>query len=222
MTMNGIHDMGGMQDMGPLQYEKGEPVFHAAWESRVLAMLLATGAWHKWNLDAFRHTREVQRPEDYLGLSYYDQWFWGLSDLLVKRGLVSAAEMESGAPAPGREKAIPPLTADKVNPVVLSKRINAQREVAVLPRFKPGEQVRARNLNPLGHTRLPRYARGKAGTIDRDHGVFTFPDTNAHFLGENPQHVYSVRFAARELWGAQARANDCVYLDMWDDYLDPA
>ena len=93
---------------------------------------------------------------------------------------------------------------------------------AVAPRFAVGQQVRTRNMNPIGHTRLPRYARAKSGTIERDHGVFLFPDTNAHFLGEKPQHVYSVRFAARELWGEQASPRDAVYIDLWDDYLEPA
>jgi len=219
--MNGIHDMGGMQDMGPVGYEKNEPVFHAPWESRVFAMFLAAGAWHKWNLDAFRHTREVLPAADYLRVSYYEQWFSGLLDLLVRRGLVTAAEIESGVPAPGTTPATPPLTPEKIPPLI-PNRIHAQRDVSVSPRFKVGEQVRARNINPVGHTRLPRYARGKFGAIHLDHGVFTFPDTNAHFLGEKPQHVYSVCFAARELWGAQAAEKDCVYLDMWDDYLDPA
>ena len=219
--MNGIHDMGGMQDMGPIEHEENEPVFHAPWESRVFAMMLAAGAWRKWNLDAFRHTREVLRAEDYLRLSYYEQWFLGLRDLLVRRGLVTAQELESGAPAAGAAKATPPLTADKI-PATLPNRIHAQREASVSPRFRNGQLVRARNINPVGHTRLPRYARGKVGTVDRNQGVFVFPDTNAHFLGEKPQHVYSVRFAARELWGAQASEKDCVYLDMWDHYLDPA
>jgi nitrile hydratase len=98
----------------------------------------------------------------------------------------------------------------------------ASRNVLVPPRFKVGQRVRARNINPTGHTRLPRYARGKLGTVHLDHGVYVFPDTNAHFLGEKPQHVYSVRFAARELWGDQAAPQDSVYVDMWDDYLDPA
>ena len=218
--MNGIHDMGGMQDMGPVRYEKGEPVFHTPWESRVLAMVLATFAWRKWNLDAFRHTREVLPPEDYLRLSYYEQWFLGLRDLLVRRGLVTAAEIESGVPAKGATRASPPLTADQINPVALSTRIHAQRDLPVSPRFKVGQQVRARNINPVGHTRLPRYARGKVGIVHRDHGIFVFPDARAHFLGDKPQHVYSVRFAARELWGGQAPENDCVYLDMWDDYLE--
>jgi nitrile hydratase len=219
--MNGIHDMGGMHDMGAIEYEKNEPVFHAPWESRVFAMMLATGAWRKWNLDAFRHTREVLLAEDYLRVSYYEQWFSGLRDLLVRRGLVTAAEIESGVPAPGVPKATPPLTSDKI-PAALPNRIRAKRDVPVSPRFQAGQRVRARNINPVGHTRLPRYARGKFGMVDRDHGVFVFPDTNAHFLGEKPQHVYSVRFAARELWGEQAPQKDSVYLDMWDDYLDPA
>ena len=219
--MNGIHDMGGMQDMGPVKYEKNGPVFHERWESRVFAMFLAASAWHKWNLDAFRHTREVLPPEDYLRVGYFEQWFSGLRDLLVRRGLVTAAEIESGVPAPGAAKATPPLTPDKI-PAMVPNRINANRDVQVSARFKVGQPVRARNINPVGHTRLPRYARGKLGNVDRDHGVFVFPDTNAHFLGEKPQHVYSVRFAARELWGESASAKDSVNLDMWDDYLDPA
>ena len=219
--MNGIHDMGGMQDMGPIYHEKNEPVFHAAWESRVFAMFLAAGAWHKWNLDAFRHTREVLPPTDYLEASYYEQWFSGLLDLLMRRGLVTAEEIQSGKPAPGTARATPPLTPEKI-PLALPNRIHAQRDVQGPSLFKVGQRVRARNINPMGHTRLPRYARGKVGTIDRDHGVFVFPDTNAHFLGEKPQHVYSVCFTARELWGAQAPERDCVYVDMWDDYLEPA
>jgi nitrile hydratase subunit beta len=219
--MNGIHDMGGMQDMGPIEYEKNEPVFHAAWESRVFAMFIAAGAWRKWDLDAFRHTREVLDPGDYLRVSYYEQWLSGLLDLLVRRGLVTSAEIESGTPAPGAARATPPLTADKI-PALVANRIHANRDAQVTARFKVGQRVRARNINPVGHTRLPRYARGKVGTIERDHGVFVFPDTNAHFRGENPQHVYSVRFAARELWGEQASPRDAVNLDMWDDYLKHA
>lgn len=219
--MNGIHDMGGMQDMGPIEYEKNEPVFHARWESRVFAMFIAAGAWGKWNLDAFRHTREVLPPDDYLRVSYYEQWLSGLLDLLVRRGLVTAAEIASGVPAPGEPEASPPLTADKI-PAALPNRIHAHRDVKVCPRFQVGQRVRARNIHPTGHTRLPRYARGKVGTVYLDHGVYVFPDTNAHFLPEKPQHVYSVRFAARELWGEQAAAKDSVYVDLWDDYLEPA
>jgi nitrile hydratase len=92
----------------------------------------------------------------------------------------------------------------------------------VAPGFQAGQAVRARVMNPVGHTRLPRYARGKLGSIHLDHGVFVFPDTNALFQGEKPQHVYSVRFAARELWGGAAKPQDAVYIDLWEDYLEPA
>ena len=219
--MNGIHDMGGMHGMGPIQHENNEPVFHARWESRVFAMYIALSAWRKWNIDAARHSREVIPPAEYLRMSYYEKWFAGQIELLVKSGLVTAAEIESGIPAPGTAKATPPLTVDKI-PTTLANRINASREVKAAPRFQASQRVRARNINPIGHTRLPRYARGKTGTIERDYGVFVFPDTNAHFLGEKPQHVYSVRFAARELWGEQASPRDSVYINMWDDYLEPA
>jgi nitrile hydratase subunit beta len=210
-----------MHGMGPIHHENNEPVFHVRWESRVFAMYIALSAWHKWNIDAARHSREVIPPDEYLRMSYYEKWLAGQVELLVKSGLVTAAEIESGVPAPGTAKATPPMTVEKI-PTTVANRINARRDVSVAPRFRTGQRVRARNMHPVGHTRLPRYVRAKVGNIDRDHGVFVFPDTNAHFLGEKPQHVYSVRFAARELWGEQAAPHDSVYVDMWDDYLEPA
>jgi len=114
------------------------------------------------------------------------------------------------------------LTAAMVAPMVSKWNSATGRNVLVAPSFRVGQRVRARNINPTGHTRLPRYARAKSGTVDRDHGVYVFPDTNAQFFGEKPQHVYSVRFAARELWGEQAAPCDSVYIDLWDDYLEPA
>jgi nitrile hydratase beta subunit len=220
--VNGVHDMGGMHGMGPIQYEKNEPVFHARWEGRVLAMVRAMGAWGKWNIEASRYSREVIPAAEYLLMSYYEKWFTGLVDLVVKHGLVTPTELETGKRAKGSPKATPPLTAAMVAPLAKKWNADVVRDVPVTPSFKVGQRVRARNINPLGHTRLPRYARGKLGTIDRDHGVYVFPDTNAQFLGEKPQHVYSVRFAARELWGEQAAPQDSVYIDLWDDYLEPA
>jgi nitrile hydratase beta subunit len=217
--LNGIHDMGGMQDMGPIQHEKNEPVFHARWEARFFALRLAVGAWRRWNIDASRFQSSMIPPVEYLRLSYYERQIAATVELLTKSGLVTRAEIDSGKRALDSAKTIPPLTSDKV-PTVVAKGTLASRDVAVAPSFQVGQRVRARNINPTGHTRLPRYARGKLGTIDRDHGVFVFPDTNAHFLGEKPQHVYSVRFAARELWGEQAAPRDAVYVDLWDDYLE--
>ena len=219
--MNGIHDMGGMHGMGPIEYEKDEPVFHAPWEGRVFALNRAVGAWRKWNIDAGRHQIEQIPPADYLRMSYYEKWFTRLMALMVKHGLVTRAEIENGRPADGSPKATPVFTADKVTPAI-GRGASTGRKIAVTPRFHVGQPVRARNIHPVGHTRLPRYARGKSGVVDRDHGVFVFPDTNAQFLGEKPQHVYSVRFAVRELWGDEASARDSVYVDLWDDYLEPA
>jgi len=219
--MNSIHDLGGMHGMGPIDYEKNEPVFHAPWEARSFALNMAVRAGRKWNIDAGRHEIELIPGPEYLRMSYYEKWVVRLESLLVKTSLVTKAEIEKGKSAPGSAKAAPFITAEKV-PGVLRTGTPASREVAVEQRFQSGQRVRARNINPVGHTRLPRYARGKLGVIDRHHGVYVFPDSNAHFRGENPQHLYSVRFAARELWGDQASPRDSVYLDMWDDYLEPA
>ena len=219
--MNGVHDMGGMHGMGPIQEEKNEPVFHEPWEGRVFALRRAMGAWGKWNIDVTRHEVELVPPVDYLRMSYYERQFAAFLVLLAKRSFITPAEVETGKPAPGTPVAVPALTAQKAA-ILIARGVPTSRDVPVAQRFKAGQRVRARNINPVGHTRLPRYARGKLGTVDRDHGVFVFPDTNAHFLGEKPQHVYSVRFAARELWGQQAAPQDSVYLDLWDDYLDPA
>jgi nitrile hydratase len=154
-------------------------------------------------------------------MTYYEKWITGLGELLVKSGLITAAELDSGAPAPSSPRAIPPLVADRVPPRI-AQGAPASRDVPVVARFQVGHRVRTRNMHPVGHTRLPRYARAKLGTIERDYGVFVFPDTNAHFIGEKPQHVYSVRFAMAELWGEQAAPLDAVYLDLWEDYLEPA
>jgi len=219
--MNGVHDMGGMQGMGAIEAEKNEPVFHAPWQGRAYAVTRAMGAWRKWNLDATRYQRELIPPADYFTKSYYERWIVALVELMVKTGLVTKAEVESGTPDQGSPKLTPALTAEKV-PTLIAKGVPAKRDVPVVASFHAGDRVRSRNINPVGHTRLPRYARGKVGTIHRDHGVFVFPDSNALFLGEKPQHVYSVRFAARELWGEQAAVQDSVYVDLWDSYLEPA
>ena len=219
--MNGVHDMGGMHGMGSVQEQKDEPVFHEQWEGRVFALRRAMGAWRKWNIDVTRHEVELVPPADYLRMSYYERQFAAFLVLLAKVGFITPKELDAGKPAQGTPVAAPALTVEKAN-LLTAKGAPTSRDVPVAPRFQIGQRVRARNINPVGHTRLPRYARGKLGVIGRDHGVFVFPDTNAHYLGEKPQHVYSVRFAARELWGQQAAQQDSVYLDLWDDYLDPA
>jgi nitrile hydratase len=219
--MNGVHDMGGMHGMGPIQYESNEPVFHEDWEARVFALNRAVRAWGKWTTDASRHAVELIPAPEYLRMSYYEQRLHALIELMIKSGLVTRAEVESGKLAPGSPKTAPALIAGAV-PGMVAQGKPASREVPVAPRFTVSQRVRARNVHPTGHTRLPRYARGKLGTIHLDHGVYVFPDTNADSADEKPQHLYSVWFTARELWGEQASGRDAVYLDMWDDYLECA
>jgi nitrile hydratase len=219
--MNGVHDMGGMQKMGPIQYEKNEPVFHAPWEGRVYALSRSMRAWRRWTLDTDRHAIELLPPADYFRMSYYERWLDRLIVHAVRYGLVSKEEIETGKPAPRSAKSTPALTAAMASRF-LTRGLPSSVDPSVRPLFAVGERVRARNINPTGHTRLPRYARGKTGTIVRDHGVHGFPDTMAHFLGDRRQHVYSVRFTAVELWGEDADPRHFVYIDMWDEYLERA
>jgi nitrile hydratase subunit beta len=219
--MNGVHDMGGQQGMGRVQYEENEPVFHAAWEGRIYAMTRSMRSFRKWSLDTDRHAIEVLPPVDYLRMTYYERWAVRLEAHVVKFGFATQEEMETGKAAPGSTKATPALTL-ATSARWANRGIASSDEPGVPPLFAIGDAVRARNIHPVGHTRLPRYARGKTGVVARDHGVYIFPDTNAHFLGEKRQHVYSVRFSARELWGESASPRDSVYIDMWDDYLERA
>ncbi len=218
--MNGIHDMGGMQDMGAVEYVKTEPVFHEAWEGRVYAISSVVQATGKLRL-GLRPPMEAIPPGDYLRMSYYERFLTSIIERMVASDLVTRAEINSGRPDPGSVKATLALSpADAV--AAQLKNPATRRNVPVAARFHKGQPVRALNINPVTHTRLPRYARGKSGTIERDHGVFVFSDTNVYSLGEKPQHLYCVRFSARELWGRQAAPQDAVYLDMFDDYLEPA
>ncbi len=219
--MNGIHDMGGMHGLGPIEIEADEPMFHAAWESRLLALVNAISPWGNWSIDRFRYLRETMPPADYLTKSYYEHWLYAYLELIREAGLASGEELASGRAAPGSAKQVPKLRPADAGATV-HRGSAGRRQVEAAPRFQAGDRVVARNLHPAGHTRLPRYLRGKRGVIDRDHGVFVFADSNAHGRGEKPQHVYSVRFTGPELWGEAATANARVYADLWEDHLDPA
>lgn len=216
--MNGVHDMGGMHGLGRLAPEAGEPVFHADWEARVHALNLASPM--RGNIDAGRHRLELIPPADYLRMSYYERWLARLEALLLDAGLISAAELASGRADPAAPESTPRLAADAVE-TALTRRLSYEREASP-PLFAPGDRVRARNLHPEGHTRLPRYVRGRTGVVERRHGAHVFPDSHAHAGGEDPRHLYSVRFEARELWGPDASPRDSVRLDLWEPYLERA
>ncbi len=219
--MNGVHDMGGMHGLGSIDPATDELLFHEPWEARALALTLAVGAWGRWNLDASRHQRELIPGPDYLRMSYYEKWITSLEALLVKTSLTTAEELATGHADQGVAKASPPLTAEKVAPA-MARGGPTNRKITAAARFAVGASVRTRNINPTGHTRLPRYVRGHVGVITHDHGAHVFPDTNAHGLGEQPQPLYQVRFEADELWGRDANRRDAVYLDLWERYLEPA
>ncbi|SOE17536.1 nitrile hydratase [Hoeflea halophila] len=219
--MNGPHDLGGQMGFGPVAPETNEPVFHADWERRALGVTLATGAFGAWTIDESRHARESLHPAVYYSSSYYEIWIRALETLLERYGFVAADELLAG------HKIWPGVTPKRVlheNDVaaVLSRGGPCNRDVSTEPRFKPGDRVRTINEHPEGHTRLPRYARDKTGTIEAVREGFVFPDSNAHGKGENPEHVYTVCFDGRELWGQRADPALTVSIDAWESYLEPA
>jgi nitrile hydratase subunit beta len=219
--VNGAHDMGGMHGFGPVEPEPGEPPFHADWERRVFALTLAMGATGEWNLDASRFARESQPPGDYLSETYYEIWLAGLERLLAERELVTREEGAAGRPlTPPRELARRLSAADVEQ--MLHRGGPTEREPTGPARFAVGDRVRARELNPHTHTRLPRYVRGHAGEVVTVHGCHVFPDAHAHGGGEDPQWLYTVRFDARELWGEDADPAAAVSVDAWEPYLEPA
>jgi nitrile hydratase beta subunit len=209
--MNGIHDMGGMDGFGRIHVERDEPVFHAPWQARVFGLVALAPVG---NTDAFRHAIERIDPEAYLAGGYYGRWMAAIEMRLVEEGMLAMGEVDArmrGEPAPG-----PPGRA-----LGLEGEDRALRHLDSAPRFAVGDAVRARNHQPRGHTRLPGYARSRRGRIARVHPAWVYPDTHAHGRGEQPTYAYAVRFAARELWGADADPAASVCVDLFEPYLDP-
>jgi len=218
--MDGIHDMGGMHGFGKVEPEPDEPVFHAAWEARCFALNRAMGYTGVWTIDQGRASREELRPDIYLASSYYKKWELGLERLVVALGLAGADEIDAGhALRPG--KALPRKLAAAEVPKTLTRGSFA-RPAPAPARFKPGDRVRTRNIHPTTHTRLPRYARGKVGTVEALRGCHVFPDTVAIGKGEHPQWLYTVLFAGRELWGESAEPSLTVSIEAFEPYLEPA
>jgi nitrile hydratase beta subunit len=216
--MNGIHDMGGMHGFGVVAPEVNEPVFHADWEGRVLALNRAMGHARLWNIDMSRAAIEVLPPAVYLTRSYYAKWLLRLEQLLLERALVDADELAAGhALRPG--KPVRKLEAADVTTALT--RGSYGREPGAPARFEVGEEVRTRNINPVTHTRLPRYARGRVGTIECVRGCHVFPDSVAIGKGENPQWLYTLRFEGRELWGENCDPNLRVSIEAFEPYLEP-
>ena len=201
--MDGVHDMGGMHGFGPVRPELNEPVFHARWEGTVRA--IASNTFGRYiHLDEFRRTIERMPAEEYLRLSYYEKWLHAIQTLLLEKGVITNEELVTGhalskAPQPQAQQPVPP---------------------PLHARLKPGDRVVTRVTHPNGHTRLPRYARGKHGVVRTVKGPFLLPDANAHNKPPDWQACYAVEFSARELWGPDSTAGDLVCVDLWESYLD--
>ncbi len=217
--MNGIHDMGGMDGFGKVEPEPNEPVFHAVWEGRVLAMSRAFGALRCWNIDQSRFVIEQMKPAAYLTSSYYRKWHLRNETLALQHGLVSAEELAAGhAIAPAKPVPGQPLKVENVEQS--NTRGHFSRPEPHPARFQPGDQVRTVNINPTGHTRLPRYARGRSGVVERLHGAHVYPDSLVAGRGEDPQWLYTVVFKATEIWGADADPALQISIEAFEPYLE--
>ena len=226
--MDGIHDMGGMHGFGAIDTEADDRAFHAEWEGRVFAINFAIMAATGQSLDAGRAGIESLPPADYLTLPYFGRWLSALCRSLEASGVFTAEQMQAIQDGkvpdlntmvlPGAGAGEPPIGGFEL--VMQGKP--PQRRVDAQPVFEPGKMVRGRNMHPATHTRIPRYVRGHVGTVIAWRGAHVFPDTNALGVGEHPCHLYSVKFAANELWGETAHARDSVTLDLWEPYLEPA
>ncbi|MGO9056571.1 MAG: nitrile hydratase subunit beta [Candidatus Binataceae bacterium] len=223
--MNSVHDIGGMDGFGPVIAEPDELVFHEPWESRVFGMRLSGAGGLQTNIDAGRYQLEQMDPVQYLASSYYERWLARFESALIEAGILTrdevAAKVEEFAANPDAPM---PRRDDPAWALRVADRLRtgdpATRPLRRKPRFAAGDRVMTRNLNPHGHTRLPRYARGKHGVVVRHYGAHVFADSNARGLGENPQHLYSVRIPARELWGPDAELNESIQIDLWESYLE--
>jgi len=222
--MNSIHDMGGMHGMGPIDVREDERPFHAEWEGRAWGLIRAMGPFGPARRRNFRYEHEMLPPADYLQMQYYERFIRVLVDRLLAEKLVTQAELDSGRADPAAPKYTPRVTPAAVVAQLAARRSLRRTNVQVRPGFTVGQRVRARNINPVGHTRLPRYLRGHLGAVVADQGVFDLQDTDAdgYTLPNRPQHVYTVRFTARELWGEAANARDTVHAELWEDYVERA
>jgi nitrile hydratase len=208
-----------MHGFGPVVAEPSEPPFHEAWESRVLAMQRAMGYTRLWTIDGGRASLESLPPMTYLAASYYERWFLGLERRVVTHGLIGEDELAAGRSLRPGIRLNRKMSADDAKQQPLG---NFERPAAAPARFKAGDAVRTRNINPTTHTRLPRYARGKLGTVEAVRGCHVFPDSAAIGAGDNPQWLYTVVFPASELWGEAADPKVTVSIDAFEPYLSPA
>jgi nitrile hydratase len=218
--MDGVHDMGGMDGFGKVVAEPNEPAFHAPWEGRVLAMQRAMSYAGAWAIDMSRSAQERLPPQVYLTVSYYQRWALAMEKNVVERGFAAPEELASGHALREGKQLKRKLTPQTVREGMT--RGSFYRQAQGPARFKTGDRVRAKNIHPPTHTRLPRYVRGHVGVVELVHGCQAFPDTVAIDKGDDPQWLYTVVFEGRELWGADADSTLKVSVDAFEPYLEAA
>jgi nitrile hydratase subunit beta len=223
--MNGAHDMGGMHGFGPVVREENEPIFHADWERTVFGINRAIRARGLINIDESRHGIERMPPAEYLAASYYERWLSSLERVLVEKGIVTQEELASRIKLLKDQPDTPTPQRDdpELERLLMSgpSQLELYQREGPAPRFSVGDRVQTRNTHPTSHTRLPRYARGKRGTIQSVRGCYVLPDAHAHGRGEQPEPMYTVAFEGDELWGASSEPRERVHIDLWESYLEP-
>tara|TARA_Y100000780_G_C13594039_1_gene381843 strand:- start:14 stop:754 length:741 start_codon:yes stop_codon:yes gene_type:complete len=225
VTMNGIHDMGGMHGFGVVPIEDKEPVFHEPWEGRVFGLAFAVNRQGLLNPEGMRLFLESLEPSFYIGATYYEKWLAALQaglvfkEIITKNEFVNRLESVISDPNMSLDRSDVGEITQKISDAI-NTHISPMRDVAVEPNFSPGDMVKVKNINPEGHTRLPRYVRGKKGVIYRYYGVHDFDDSRSQGLGDCPQPLYNVMFSANELWGSNASTRDALHIDMWESYLE--
>jgi nitrile hydratase len=220
--VDGIHDMGGMQGFGAVTYEPPDaPSFHEDWHRKAFGFGALAARLSGTNQPAFRHAIERVPPVDYLTDGYYGRWLRGTEQLLVDSGVLAPGEVDVRARRLRGEDVPEPPSPTPHKPAYEATGPGSLRQVEAPPGFRVGDRVRARDIQPTGHTRLPRYVRGRAGVVERIQPAQLFPDTHAHFEGENAQHVYGVVFPSSELWGPGGE-NFTLHLDLYESYLEAA
>jgi nitrile hydratase beta subunit len=217
--MDGIHDLGGREGFGPVDVNEPEEQFHEPWEARLRCIVNAMSRAPDWNIDWFRHCRELIDPIDYLSRPYFDQWMQTYAAMMVNSGIATVAEIAAGKSNSSATGVTAPMTVEQARTANLGKR-RFDAEIDAPPRYAVGNTVRTLRQGQSTHTRLPAYVRAHTGRIEKHHGAHVMADSNA--LGnKRHEHLYTVGFDASELW-PDAPARDKVMLNLWESYLEPA
>ena len=221
--MDTIADMGGMQGMGKVELTPpDDPPFHEDWERKAFAMALLAMRTAGTNLDTFRYALECQHPLDYLLDGYYGRWLKCAENMLEESAIIAPGAVEARArKLAGEEGVEEPPTPEPHKPDYKPTAGGSIRQIDTPPKYAVGDRVRAKLMHPPRHTRLARYVRGRTGVVTMIQPAQVYPDTNAHFIAENAQHVYNVSFDSHELWGPDAESFDLRF-DLYEDYLEPA